>query len=111
MLASGFSSGVSPVGWVLVLPDQTAPNYPPKRRDGVLAVEGHMMIIFGGYSAITGGYLNDVRTAAGGNARARARAQRKRVRQRPGIARTSLAALRGVLRGRMMLRTILILHQ
>jgi hypothetical protein len=72
VLASGFSSGVSPVGWVLVLPDQTAPNYPPKRRDGVLAVEGHMMIIFGGYSAITGGYLNDVRTAAGGNARARA---------------------------------------
>ena len=99
VLASGFLSGSSPVGWVLVLPDQAAPIYPSKRRDGVLAIEGHTLILFGGYSADSGTYLNDVRER-----RERER-ERERGWARGGEARASSGARR------VMLRTILILHQ
>jgi len=127
VLTSGFSTGTSAVGWVLVAPDVAAANYPAARSAGILAVEGHTIILFGGSSA-SATYMNDVSGAAAARRGAARRGAARRGTARRGAARRG----RGVCAGRclraagngveksgpgktaarrMMLRTILILHQ
>ena len=49
VITTGFQNGgTSLVGWTRIFGDQAGPNYPAPRRDFVLEVEGHTMIIFGG---------------------------------------------------------------
>ena len=49
-LAGGFLNGQSYVGWVQIYGDQATPNYPSPRANFVLDVEGHTIVLFGGFA-------------------------------------------------------------
>jgi len=58
---SGFSNaGVSSSSWTLIFGDQTGANYPSPRKDFMFETEGHMMIIFGGWTGTDASLTNDV---------------------------------------------------
>jgi len=67
-ISTGFvNGGVSNSGWTLIFGDQTGANYPQARKDFIFETEGHMMIIFGGWSGTDASLTNDVWLFAPGN--------------------------------------------